>query len=77
MANNNGFTLADLFSYCEKHNEANGEENTDGSNYNFSINVAQRVKLQEVCEGTSKKTLIYGVVHGVFCTGSAAAPCRG
>ena len=27
MANNNGFTLADLFfSYCEKHNEANGEE---------------------------------------------------
>ena len=38
MANNNGFTLADLFSYCEKHNEANGEENTDGSNYNFSIN---------------------------------------
>ena len=38
LANNNGFTLADLFSYCEKHNEANGEDNADGLNYNFSRN---------------------------------------
>ena len=33
-----GFTLADLFSYNEKHNEANGEENRDGSNDNNSNN---------------------------------------
>jgi glycogen operon protein len=33
-----GFTLADLFSYNEKHNEANGEDNRDGSNDNFSNN---------------------------------------
>jgi len=33
-----GFTLADLFSYNEKHNEANGEENRDGSNDNHSNN---------------------------------------
>jgi len=26
-----GFTLADLFSYNQKHNEANGEDNRDGS----------------------------------------------
>ena len=30
-----GFTLADLVSYEEKHNEANGEENRDGSDDNF------------------------------------------
>jgi isoamylase len=33
-----GFTLADLVSYDEKHNEANGEWNRDGSNDNFSWN---------------------------------------
>ncbi len=33
-----GFTLADLFSYNEKHNEANGEENRDGANDNHSWN---------------------------------------
>ena len=33
-----GFTLADLFSYNEKHNEANGEENRDGHNHNYSWN---------------------------------------
>ena len=33
-----GFTLQDLVSYNEKHNEANGEENRDGSNNNLSWN---------------------------------------
>ncbi|MGV0699982.1 glycogen debranching protein GlgX [Mycolicibacter sinensis] len=33
-----GFTLADLVSYNEKHNEANGEDNTDGESYNRSWN---------------------------------------
>ena len=33
-----GFTLEDLVSYNEKHNEANGEENRDGTNDNNSWN---------------------------------------
>ena len=33
-----GFTLNDLVSYNEKHNEANGEENRDGTNDNNSWN---------------------------------------
>jgi len=33
-----GFTLADLVSYNTKHNEANGEDNRDGINDNFSWN---------------------------------------
>jgi isoamylase len=33
-----GFTLADLVSYNEKHNEANGEHNNDGANDNQSWN---------------------------------------
>ena len=33
-----GFTLNDLISYNQKHNEANGEDNRDGSNDNMSWN---------------------------------------
>jgi glycogen operon protein len=33
-----GFTLNDLVSYNHKHNEANGENNCDGANYNRSWN---------------------------------------
>jgi len=33
-----GFTLQDLVSYNEKHNEANGEDNRDGNNNNLSWN---------------------------------------
>ena len=34
-----GFTLCDLVSYNEKHNEANGEDNKDGSDNNDSWNM--------------------------------------
>ena len=40
-----GFTLRDLVSYERKHNEANGEDNRDGSNHNDSWNCG--------CEGPS------------------------
>jgi glycogen operon protein len=33
-----GFTLNDLVSYADKHNEANGEGNRDGAGENFSAN---------------------------------------
>jgi isoamylase len=33
-----GFTLTDLVSYNEKHNEANGEDNNDGESHNRSWN---------------------------------------
>ncbi len=33
-----GFTLADLFAYNDKHNQANGEQNRDGGNDNQSWN---------------------------------------
>jgi isoamylase len=33
-----GFTLADVVSYAAKHNEANGEDNRDGTDANYSAN---------------------------------------
>lgn len=47
MANHNGFTMLDMVSYDEKHNEANGENNRDGSDYNVSWNCG--------VEGATKK----------------------
>lgn len=49
-ASNSGFCLWDVYSYGEKHNWDNGEENTDGSNYNCSHNHG--------VEGPTKKTSI-------------------
>ena len=38
LTSHDGFTLNDLVSYNHKHNDANGEENADGDNNNFSYN---------------------------------------
>ena len=38
IAAHDGFTLADTVSYAHKHNDANGENNRDGHNENFSWN---------------------------------------
>jgi isoamylase len=38
ITSHDGFTLNDLHSYADKHNEANGEGNRDGDNNNHSAN---------------------------------------
>lgn len=50
LADHNGFTLADVYAYDVKHNEANGEENRDGTDYNYSWNCG--------AEGATKKKKI-------------------
>lgn len=45
-----GFTLWDLVSYDSKHNEANGENNTDGPDYNYSWNCG--------AEGPSRRRIV-------------------
>lgn len=47
ITQHNGFTLRDLISYDVKHNEANGEKNQDGTEYNYSWNCG--------AEGPSRK----------------------
>jgi isoamylase len=41
IASHDGFTLYDLVAYNNKHNEANGHNNTDGMNSNYSWNCGQ------------------------------------
>ncbi len=42
-----GFTLADMVSYNEKHNHANGEKNRDGDNHNYSWNCGAEGKTDD------------------------------
>ncbi|WP_246100766.1 glycogen debranching protein GlgX [Palleronia caenipelagi] len=39
LSSHDGFTLEDVVSYVAKHNHANGEENRDGHNENYSDNL--------------------------------------
>jgi isoamylase len=41
ITSHDGFTLADMVNYNEKHNEMNGEQNSDGHNENLSWNCGQ------------------------------------
>jgi glycogen operon protein len=50
MTNHDGFTLMDLVSYDRKHNADNGEQERDGTDYNYSWNCG--------VEGTTKKRSI-------------------
>lgn len=47
LANTNGFTLMDMVSYDVKHNEDNGEQNQDGTDYNFSWNCGAEGKTRK------------------------------
>jgi isoamylase len=53
VTSHDGFTLNDLVTYREKHNEANGEGNRDGDNNNFSDNYG--------VEGPTKRADIEGL----------------
>jgi glycogen operon protein len=49
-----GFTLRDLNSYEQKHNEANGEQNRDGSNDNHSCNYGTEGETESVLINTMR-----------------------
>jgi glycogen operon protein len=66
-----GFTLNDLVSYSEKHNEANGEQGHDGEANNFSYNygtegptrrgAVETVRLRQIKNMTASLLLSQGV----------------
>ena len=55
ITNTNGFTLADLYSYDIKHNEDNGEDNRDGTEFNYSWNCG--------VEGKSRRKKVMTLRH--------------
>ena len=47
IADQNGFSLYDLYAYDRKHNEENGEDNKDGEDYNHSWNCGTEGETQK------------------------------
>ncbi len=62
LSNYAGFTLWDMVSYQEKHNEANGEENRDGTDYHGTWNcgaegVCHKIEVQVLRERQLRNAL--------------------
>lgn len=58
ITSHDGFTMNDLVSYKDKHNDANGEENRDGDNHNISDNYgAEGPTRKKAIEVTRKRQI--------------------
>ena len=63
MAHTNGFTMMDMVSFDRKHNEANKEDNRDGSDYNYSWNcgyegISKKKKLLEIRQKQIRNAMV-------------------
>ncbi|MFO1483351.1 MAG: glycogen debranching protein GlgX [Verrucomicrobiaceae bacterium] len=68
LTSHDGFTLLDLVSYENKHNEANGEENRDGDHGNHSSNCGFEGPTNNPLINTTRARLRRGMVATMFCS---------
>ena len=72
-----GFTLEDLVSYRDKHNEANGEGNRDGPAENYSANYGvEGATADPGIRKLRRQTKAQHVGNATALGGRAHAPCR-
>lgn len=58
VTSHDGFTLRDLVSYEQKHNEANGEENRDGDSHNRSRNWGHEGETEHVAVNSIRRRMM-------------------
>ncbi|WP_267553614.1 glycogen debranching protein GlgX [Rhizobium rhizogenes] len=68
LAAHDGFTLMDIVSYAGKHNEANGENNRDGHNENFSWNNGAEGKTDDQAIQNRRRADIKAMLSTLFAT---------
>ncbi|MDP2782308.1 glycogen debranching protein GlgX [Devosia sp.] len=66
LAVHDGFTLRDLVSYSEKHNEANGEENRDGHSHNASWNCGVEGETEDEAINAARKRDVRALLATLF-----------
>jgi isoamylase len=66
VASHDGFTLADVVSYAQKHNEANAEDNRDGHNDNYSANWGIEGPTDDPAIGATRARVQQGLLATVF-----------
>jgi isoamylase len=85
ITSHDGFTLQDLVSYEQKHNEANGEQNNDGDNHNNSWNCGVEgptgnLKIKAL-RGQQKRnlvaTLLFSLGVPMICAGDELSRTQG
>ncbi|MBR6358486.1 MAG: hypothetical protein IKS11_02460 [Lachnospiraceae bacterium] len=69
MADHNGFSLYDLYSYDVKHNEANGENGRDGEEFNYSWNCGEEGETKNRKVRALRSKMIRNAVTTLFLTG--------
>ena len=68
LASHDGMTLADMVSYNGKHNEANGENNTDGHSENFSSNYGTEGPSDDETIGTYRERVKRSMMTSLLCS---------
>ncbi|HEY3285942.1 MAG TPA: glycogen debranching protein GlgX [Gemmatimonadaceae bacterium] len=68
VASHDGFTLADLVSYGEKHNETNGEKNRDGTAANHSWNHGVEGATDDVRVQSARRRDVRALLATLFCS---------
>ncbi|MGN6100524.1 MAG: glycogen debranching protein GlgX [Devosia sp.] len=66
LAVHDGFTLADLVSYNDKHNEANGEDNRDGHSNNHSWNCGAEGPTDDPAINAARKRDVRALLATLF-----------
>ncbi|MCZ4345641.1 MULTISPECIES: glycogen debranching protein GlgX [Devosia] len=66
LAVHDGFTLRDLVSYTDKHNEANGEENRDGHSHNASWNCGVEGETEDEAINIARKRDVRALLATLF-----------
>lgn len=68
LAAHDGFTLADLTAYENRHNEANGEQNRDGHGENFSWNNGIEGPGDDAATQAARRRDIKALLGTLFCS---------
>lgn len=71
LAAHDGFTLWDLVSHREKHNEANGEDNRDGHNENYSWNNGTEGESDDLSVNASRRRDVKALLATLFASRGA------
>jgi isoamylase len=66
IASHDGFTLADLVSYEQKHNEANAENNADGHNENCSANWGVEGPTDDAAINETRRRVMRSMLASLF-----------
>ncbi|HEY1877492.1 MAG TPA: hypothetical protein VGG66_08475, partial [Rhizomicrobium sp.] len=77
IAAHDGFTLADLVSYSGKQNEANGEENRDGRDENYSWNNGVEGPTDDPAILERRRTDVRALLATLFASRGSIMLCAG